>query len=149
MNTTGTYASRVKAAAAVCRRQRPGAPWLTPEQFLELSREEPWTIVDERSPAERRVSAIPGAVSKEDFEAHLNRYAGDHILVYCTAGCRSGAYATQLRQEGLDAFNLGGGVLAWALNGGPFVTPDGRPTHRVHVHGHPLNLLPPGYEAVT
>jgi hypothetical protein len=48
----------------------------------------------------------------------------------------------------MKAFNLHGGVLAWALNGGSFVTPEGEPTRRVHVYGEPWDVLPPEYEAV-
>jgi rhodanese-related sulfurtransferase len=97
---------------------------------------------------ERSVSIIPGARSKEEFETHLDEHAGRHILVYCTAGCRSGAYAKELRERGLNAFNLRGGVLDWALSGGPSVKPDGEPTRRVHVHGQRWNVLPPGYQVV-
>jgi rhodanese-related sulfurtransferase len=127
---------------------RPEQPWVSPGEFLGRTREEEWTIVDVRSPEERNVSIIPEALSKEAFEAHLDKHAGSRILAYCTTGCRSGEYVKELRRRGLNAFNLRGGVLGWALNEGPFVSPDGAPTHRVHVHGRRGEVLPPTYEAV-
>jgi sodium/bile acid cotransporter 7 len=148
MNRTASYARRAEALAAICQEGRAAVPWLSPKEFLEQSHEEQWTMVDVRTAPERAVSMIPGAVSKEAFEAHLDEHANRPILVYCTAGCRSGAYAKELRERGLNAFNLRGGILAWALNGGPFFDPDEEPTRRVHVHGQGWNVLPPGYEAV-
>ena len=148
MNETGMHARRAEAMATICNHIRPEVPWFSPGEFQQRSQEDEWTIVDVRSPQERGVSIIPGALSREGFEAQVDEHAGRQILVYCTAGCRSGAYVTDLRQKGLNAFNLRGGVLGWALNGGPFVTADGHPTRRVHVHHHPWNVLPPGYEAV-
>jgi sodium/bile acid cotransporter 7 len=148
VNGTASYAKRAEGLAVACHEIHPEVPWLTPSEFLERSREEPWTIVDVRTPPERGVSMIPGAIRKEAFEAHLDEHVERSILVYCTAGCRSGAYAEQLRERGLNAFNLRGGVLAWALNGGSFVSPGGEGTRRVHVHGSPWNVLPPEYEAV-
>jgi rhodanese-related sulfurtransferase len=148
MNRSESYARRAEGLAAACYHIRPEVPWLTPREFLERSHEEQWTIVDVRTAPERVVSVIPGALSKGEFEAHLSEHARRRILVYCTAGCRSGAYAKELRERGLNAFNLRGGVLAWALNGGPFFDSDEEPTRRVHVHGQRWNVLPPGYEAV-
>lgn len=144
----GSYAIRAEALATACEIRRPGVPWLSPSEFVRRSREESWTIVDARTRPERHVSIIPRALNKEAFEAHRDEYAEGPILVYCTAGCRSGAYAKELRERGLNAFNLRGGVLAWALNGGPLVEPNSEPTVRVHVHGERWNVLPPGYEAV-
>ncbi|MGD9002689.1 MAG: rhodanese-like domain-containing protein [Anaerolineae bacterium] len=148
MNSTGTYATRTEGLGAVCHQIHAEVPWLSPAEFLERSREERWTIVDVRTAPERAVSIIPGAVSKEEFEARLDEHAKSKVLVYCTAGCRSGAYAEALRQRGVNAFNLRGGVLAWALNGGSFATFDGKSTRQVHVHGERWDVLPPGYEAV-
>jgi predicted sulfurtransferase len=94
------------------------------------------------------VSIILGAVTSEEFEARPEDHEGKHILVYCTAGCRSGAYAENLREDGLDAFSLSGGVLAWALDERSFVTIDGQLTRRVHVNGERWDVLPPDYEVV-
>lgn len=148
MISDSDYARRADILASLCDGLRQAVPWLSPRDFQQQRREGTWTIVDVRSLNERRVSTIPGAVSKDAFEARLDEYTDDHILVYCTVGCRSGAYTRELRRRGLNALNLRGGVLAWALNGGPFVNPDGQLTKRVHVHGQPMNVLSPDYQAV-
>lgn len=75
MNSTAGYVTRAEGLAAARYQIQPEVPWLTPTEFLERSREEQWTIVDVRTPPERGVSIIPGAVSKEVFEAHLDEYA--------------------------------------------------------------------------
>jgi rhodanese-related sulfurtransferase len=95
MKSPVTYARRAKALAAACRIARPELPWLSPGEFLERSEEEPWTIVDVRTREERSVSIVPGAISAEEFEDHVDEHAERSILVYCTAGCRSGAYARE------------------------------------------------------
>jgi rhodanese-related sulfurtransferase len=139
---------RTEELANICDRTYPNTPRLSMNEFLHRSEREEWIIVDVRSPRERAVSVIPGSMSKEEFEARLEEAREKHILVYCTAGCRSGAYAQKLRKRGLDAFNLRGGVLAWALGGGTFVAPDGQPTDHVHVYGRRWNSLPSGYVPV-
>lgn len=142
------YDLSTEELASICDRTYPNTPRLSMGEFLRRSEREEWIIVDVRSPRERAVSVIPGALGKEEFEARLEEAREKHILVYCTAGCRSGAYAQKLRERGLEAFNLQGGVLAWALGGGTFVTLDGQPTDHVHVYGRRWNSLPPGYKPV-
>ena len=110
-----------------------------------------WMIVDVRPRREQDVSIIPGAMSTKEFKTQTKARSEEcdkHILVYCTAGCRSARYAQKLHKQGFKAFNLRGGVLAWALDGRTFVTPDGEVTRRVHVCSGEWNVLPPGYEAV-
>jgi rhodanese-related sulfurtransferase len=117
-------------------------------EFLSHGESEAWCIVDVRSGRERGVSLLPEAMSVAQFEAEMAGHGEEHILVYCTAGCRSGIYAQALRKRGLDAYNLWGGVLVWACEGRPFVTPDGKPTQQVAVWGVLGRVLPPGYQAV-
>ena len=150
MNPSGlpTDGLRTEELATICDQAHPNTPRLSVSEFLRRSEQEEWSIVDVRSPRERAVSVIAGSLSKEEFEARLEEAKEKHILVYCTAGCRSGAYAQKLRKRGLDAFNLRGGVLAWALEGGTFVTPDGQLTDRVHVYGRRWNSVPSGYAPV-
>jgi len=112
-------------------------------------KEDSFILLDCRTAAERAVSMVPGAISQEEFESSRDHYAGRKIAVYCTIGYRSGLYARELKGEGVDAFNLRGGVLSWAIAGGEFVDPaTGEDTKRVHVYGKKWDLLPPGYEAV-
>jgi len=124
------------------------APTITASEFAQRSEKEEWVAVDARSDPERRVSIIPGALSILEFEAQLDQHKDKPILVYCTVGCRSGAYAQVLRDRGYDAFSLWGGILSWTLDKRDFVTPDGRSTQRVHVSSPYWDMLPAGYEAV-
>ena len=139
---------RVEKLISECQRRYPKPPWITVKEFLRRSKQEEWIIVDARSRREQDVSIIPGAIGKSAFKAQIDEHKQKNILIYCTVGCRSGAYAQRLRKKGFHAFNLTGGVLAWALEGKTFVTPYGNVTRRVHVYGRKWNALPPSYEAV-
>jgi sodium/bile acid cotransporter 7 len=121
-------------------------PWLTPREFITQRQSKQWVILDVRPQAERAISMIPGALTLEQFD--LDTYQDSHVLVYCTVGYRSGIYVGELQEKGIKAFNLWGGVLAWALEGETFVTPNGQQTRKVHVYGRKWNVLPDGYEAI-
>ena len=79
-------------------------------------------VVDVRTEAERAVSVIKGAVTKEQYEADVNgEYVGKKIVAYCTIGYRSGKYVEKLiKDKGVDAYNLRGSILAWTHAGGRF-----------------------------
>ena len=49
------------------------------------------------------------------------------IVVLCKMGGRSAQVTAWLTQQGFDAVNLEGGMLAWATAGRPMVSDDGRP----------------------
>jgi rhodanese-related sulfurtransferase len=51
------------------------------------------------------------------------------IVVVCKMGGRSAQVTAWLNQQGYDAVNLDGGMLAWATAGRPMVSDDGRPPH--------------------
>ena len=110
---------------------------------LALSAATPPMLLDVRAPEERAVSVIPGAVFDADRIP-----AGADVIVYCTVGLRSGKTARQLRERGINALNLRGGILAWLAAGGALVDADGRATQRVHVYGRRWNAVPAGFEAV-
>ena len=48
------------------------------------------------------------------------------VVVVCRSGQRSDAIATALREAGVDARNLDGGMKAWSLAGLPLEPADGR-----------------------
>lgn len=105
--------------------------------------------LDVRAPRERRISQLPGAIDRETYEKRRADLAGHPVIAYCTIGYRSGLAARDLRRQGVDAYNMAGGILAWAHEGGDVV--DGRtgePTRRVHVYGWRWNLLPEGWKGV-
>ncbi|SER63302.1 Rhodanese-related sulfurtransferase [Nitrosomonas sp. Nm51] len=99
-----------------------------------------YVIVDVRTPEERRVSMIPGAISQKDFERNRTDYQNKKIVVYCTIGYRSGHYARLLRQQGFDAYNLSEGILGWTHIGGQLINAQGQATRRIHVYSRPWNL---------
>jgi rhodanese-related sulfurtransferase len=142
-------AARVQRVESMYAAYRLGFP-LVPEQdvaaLVENGVPEGALLVDVREPAEREVSMLPGAITREAFEADREAFRGKVVIVYCTIGARSGLYAKGLRAEGFDARNLPGSVLAWSHAGGTFVNAAG-PTRRVHVYGPEWSLLADGYEA--
>jgi rhodanese-related sulfurtransferase len=141
------YIEEVQTLADVCYLIRPNLSWLSPSEYVRRSEEEEWCVVDVRSDRERAVSVVPGALGREEFEAHIEEHRKKAVLVYCTAGCHSGAYVQKLRKQRIDAFNLWGGILAWVWDGRSLVTSAGEPIRRVYVRGIPWDVLPPGYEA--
>lgn len=106
-------------------------------------------FVDARAPRERKISELPDALSTAEFEQTADRYTGRPVIVYCTIGYRSGIETVALRRRGIEAYNLEGGILAWAHAEGNVVDGvSGVPTRRVHVYGRRWNLLPAGWTGV-
>lgn len=105
-------------------------------------------LVDVRTPQERHVSVIPGAVDIDSFERHFADYQHKKIIVYCTIGYRSGFYTRTLRKKGLDAYNLSKGILGWTHDDGRLLDLHGQPTRRVHVYNRPWHLAVKDHIAV-
>lgn len=119
---------------------------LTVEELDALRDKDNPVLVDARTEKEQAVSMIPGAITREHYEAHRSEYQGRPVITYCTIGYRSGEYAEELSEEGVDAWNLAGSILAWTHAGKALVTPDGKTTKRVHVYGRKWDLVAEGYE---
>lgn len=126
----------------------PGVPDLSAAELVEKQKKGKVVLVDNRDPGEQTISIIPGAITDKEFVRDLESYKDKTVVVYCTIGSRSGHYTKKLRKQGIDAYNLKGGVLAWAHAGGAFVDSEGKPTKQVHVYGEKWSLLPEGYEPV-
>lgn len=126
----------------------PDIPDLTPDQISKKLHDQSPIILDVREPAEQQISIIPGAINKQQFEKDPTQYKDRPIIVYCTLGYRSGLYTQQLLDQQFNAFNLKGGVLAWAAEHRQFKTPTGEDTNRVHVYGKKWNILPSQYKPV-
>ena len=95
---------------------------------------------DVRTPQERNVSTISGAIDNEYFEHNSVSYLSKKIIVYCTIGYRSGNYAAELRQKGFDAYNPSEGIIGWAHVDGLLIDPQGLATLQVHVFSRPWNF---------
>ncbi|NOY70819.1 MAG: rhodanese-like domain-containing protein [Gammaproteobacteria bacterium] len=121
-------------------------PEIRVSELLLLS-ESQRVLVDVREKNEIQVSIIPGALTQQQFEQNIKKYQDTIVVVYCTIGYRSGRYVNRLRKKNIDAYNLAGGVLAWA-HAGQFFSHNGQKSKKVHVYGEQWNLLPSGYEAV-
>lgn len=90
-------------------------------------------LLDVREPDEWVAGHIEGARHVPMYEvpehvsgaADLSRDAP--IVVVCKMGGRSAHVTAWLSQQGFDAVNLDGGMLAWATAGRPMISEDGRP----------------------
>lgn len=117
-----------------------------PEQTKNLAKG--YVIVDVRSEREVKVSIIPGAITKKQYEQAIERYKDRTAVVYCTIGGRSAQYAKELKGKGITVKNFKGSILQWVQAGLPVVTPDGEPTNRVHTYSSRYKI-PDRYEQVT
>ncbi len=120
---------------------------ISPRQTMELLNNLAVVFVDTRKPAEMEVSRLPNAVTKKKFMHNPNMYKEKTVVVYCTAGYRSGVFARQMAEKGITIYNLQGGILAWTLEGGKIYDANGE-TKRIHVFGKKWNYAPDGYAVV-
>ena len=106
-------------------------------------------LVDVRSPKERAVSIIPGAISIQEFETNIEQFNQNNstVVAYCTIGYRSGKYAKKLRKKGINILNLEGSLLAWSHIQGELVNATGS-TKKVHVFGRQWQLTADNYQPV-
>ena len=93
-------------------------------------------LVDVRSPAERSVGMLPGALAANDGTAAVVALATldpvAPVVVYCAGGIRSAKAARTLIEAGhTDVHNLEGGIFAWANEGRPMECA-GKPTRYAH-----------------
>ena len=121
---------------------------ISPQQAMELLKQERVIFVDTRKPAEMAVSMLPGAVSKKDFLSQPEQHRDKTAVAYCTISYRSGKFASQMAAKGITLLNLRGGILAWTLEGGRVYDPSGKEVKRIHVYGDTWDYAPAGYESV-
>lgn len=106
-----------------------------------------FVLVDVRSAEEQAVSMIPGAITAKQFEKHRKDHQGQTAIAYCTIGVRSEKYARKLIASGQAAVNFKGSILGWCEAKFSLVTPDGKPTQRVHTYSARFKV-PSEYTAV-
>lgn len=140
--------AKINSLYAEYRKAFEAVPDMTAEELVAKRIEGDFVLVDVRTPAEMAVSMLPGALSREAFEANKTAYKDRPVVTYCTIGARSGAYARTLLAEGYAVSNLAGSVLAWTFTGESLVDSHGDSTRKVHVYGAKWDLLASGYEAV-
>lgn len=120
----------------------------TPAEIADEFKDGNLVIVDVRTPKEREVSMIPGAITQLEFEEKKADLEDKRVIVHCTIGYRSGVYVKKLNDQGFEAENLVGSLLLWTHEGLPLEDPEGNPTKRVHTFGEQWNLVREDYEAV-
>lgn len=90
-------------------------------------------VLDVREDEEWDAGHIDGAHHVPMYQvpahvAHGEQLTPDRrVVVVCKMGGRSAQVTAWLAQQGFDAANLEGGMLAWASAGRPMVSEDGRP----------------------
>lgn len=91
-------------------------------------------LLDVREPQEWSAGHIDGAlhIPMNQLPQQMNYDPGPltpdaSIVVVCKVGGRSAQVTAWLRQQGYDARNLDGGMLAWAAARRPMVSEDGGP----------------------
>ena len=91
---------------------------ITPTEFVERrSRGESLTLLDVREEWELNVASVPDVIhipmgEVADRLGELDR--GREVVVLCRSGRRSLQVANFLQQNGFQAVNLAGGILAWS-----------------------------------
>ncbi len=106
----------VAAAAA-----GPGVPETTVEELKQkIDAKAPIFILDVREPHEYQIARIPGTtlIPLGQLGARYGEVAaaaaGREIVVHCKSGARSAKAVNLLKEHGIEAKNLKGGILAWA-----------------------------------
>ncbi len=85
-------------------------------------------ILDVREPDEYAAGHAPGAlhIPMGAIPERLPELPDDaRLIVVCRSGGRSARVTGYLRQEGLDAVNMDGGMRAWLAAGRPMTTDGG------------------------
>jgi rhodanese-related sulfurtransferase len=73
-------------------------------------------IVDVREPWEHAICALPAArlIPMDELPRRLGELdPAAEVVIYCHHGLRSAAVVDWLRQQGIPALNLRGGIDAW------------------------------------
>lgn len=115
------FATAVAALAAA-------APKISPTEAAKLVESGKAVLVDCREPAEWKESGVakPAVLlPKSDFDGDQKQWKeflaqnkGKQIIVYCRSGTRSGAVASALVKDGVNAANVGG-LKDWTAAGLP------------------------------
>jgi len=86
-----------------------------------MAQDDGYTIVDVRTPIERREGHPPGSthLMLDAIPRYTNTLEDKKVLAICRTGSRSGNAVRYLRGQGIEAINVKGGMVAWARAGLP------------------------------
>ena len=105
-------------------------PSVKPDEAMEMLRSGA-TLLDVRENTEWNAGHVPGAVHvpvKNVATQALKRLPkGRPVIVTCRTGSRSRGATRILREKGVEAFNLSGGMSGWESAGGRIVGKGNRP----------------------
>ena len=95
-----------------------GVPETTVEELkARVDTKAPFFLLDVREPHEFQISRIAGStlIPLGQLPARLGELpaAGQEIIVHCKSGARSAKAVALLKEKGIEAKNLKGGILAW------------------------------------
>lgn len=98
-------------------------PEIGPKEFLaRRASSEPVVLLDVREAWELEIASLPGVlhIPMGEIAARLEELdARVETVVLCRSGRRSYDVARFLQQNGFNAVNLAGGILAWARDVDP------------------------------
>jgi molybdopterin-guanine dinucleotide biosynthesis protein A/rhodanese-related sulfurtransferase len=80
-------------------------------------------LFDVREPTEYAAGRVPGAVlvPLATVPGRLAEFAGDGpVYVICRSGARSMSACEWLAEQGIEAVNVAGGMIAWVASGRPY-----------------------------
>ena len=105
-------------------------PTVKPDQAMEMLRAGA-TLLDVRENAEWNAGHVPGSVHVPvrgvATQAPKRLPKGRPVIVTCRTGSRSRGATRILREKGVEAFHLAGGLSAWEAAGGRIVGKGNRP----------------------
>lgn len=105
-------------------------PSVKPDEAMQMLRSGA-TLLDVRENPEWNAGHIPGAVhvpvKNVSSQAIKRLPKGRPVVVTCRTGARSRGATRILREKGVEAFNLSGGMAAWESAGGRLVGKGNRP----------------------
>ncbi|HEY4651562.1 MAG TPA: rhodanese-like domain-containing protein [Pontibacter sp.] len=109
-------------------------PTIAPDELSRL--QQPYVLLDIRTPKEYEVSHLKGARFVNYSTAHVQDLTDipkdARVILYCAVGARSANVGTKLQQLGYnDVQNLEGGIFSWVNKGLPVYDANGK-TDRIH-----------------
>lgn len=100
---------------------------MDPHEVERRMREDGWTVIDVREPYEREAGHVAGTrhIELERLASQAETIEREAPVIFlCRMGSRSGMATQAFRASGYDAYNLRGGITAWAQAGLP-LEPEG------------------------
>lgn len=89
------------------------------------------TLLDVRENSEWNAGHVPGSVhvpvKNVSAQAPKRLPKGRPVVVACRTGSRSKGATRMLREKGIEAYNLSGGLNAWESSGGRVIGKGNRP----------------------